>query len=303
MLHRAAKFFVDRESELERFHRMLSGESDARILLITDESETGKTSFLARLFEACDQGTPPVPVASVNFDRRLTDNEIDYIGVALAISRHLGEACTPHICACVASGFRRGPLVSGGAGESGGVDFGEAGTFDQAEVSAAGRDSFGDISINYTEAAPTPQQLAQHRAAMGRALRDDLAKLAETYDRVVLLMDTFEYADADTRAWLEHWLLEPMRRELAHVLLIVAGKPPCRPFFDRPSPWSRLIDAIERFAPLQSHHVRTYCQRCGLAISDTEMPLLVDIVQEGGPVELARIGDLLRRRRGARQWA
>jgi hypothetical protein len=281
--------FVDRGPELARFHRMLSGEVDERILLVTESGETGKTYFLLRLFHGCEQGS--VPVALVDFDRRRTDSETDYLGVARTISRHLGEDRTPGICACERGIFQRGPVVGGAAGESGGVDFGKRSRFDEAGVSAAGRDHIHDIHVQYAEAPPTADRRAQQMANMGRALRDDLANLAEEHDRVVLLMDTFEYAEAETCAWLERWLLEPMRRELSHVLLVVAGQPRCRPFFDRPSLWSRLIATIDRFTPFDEGDVQTYYHLRGLAVPESER-LLIEMAC-ASPARMAQFGDWL----------
>jgi hypothetical protein len=288
--------FVDRIPELARFQRMLSGEVNERILLVTEGGETGKTYFLLRLFHGCEQDS--VPVALVDFDRRRTDSETDYLGVARAISRHLGEDCTPRTCACERAIFQRGLVVGGGAGDSGGVDLGEGSRFDEAEVIVPGRDYYQGIHIEYTEAQPTTDRRAQQMADMGRALRDDLASLAEEHDRIVLLMDTFEYAEAETCAWLERWLLEPMRHELSHVLLVVAGQPQCRSFFDRPSLWSGLIAAIDRFTSLDKDEVQTYYHQLGLYIPEAEMSLIIDLAQAGGPAEMARIGDLLMQVRG-----
>jgi hypothetical protein len=281
--------FVDRGPELARFQRMLSGEADERILLVTESGETGKTYFLLRLFHECEQDS--VPVALVDFDRRRTDSETDHLGVARTISRHLGEGCTPGMCACERAIFQRGLVVGGGAGDSGGVDFGKRSRFDEVGVSAAGRDHIHDIQVEYTEAPPTADRRPQQMADMGRALRDDLANLAEEHDRVVLLMDTFEYADREICAWLERWLLEPMRHELSHVLLVVAGQPRCRPFFDRPSLWSNLITAIDCLAPFSEAEVLEYYARREVVVSATEVSLIA--IACTNPGRMAQVGDWL----------
>lgn len=294
MLLDVLALFVDRGPELARFQRMLSGEVDERILLVTESGETGKTYFLLRLFHECEQYS--VPVALVDFDRRRTDSETDHLGVARTISRHLGGDCTPGICACERAIFQRGLVVGGGAGDSGGVDFGKRSRFDEAGVSASGRDHIHDIHVEYTEAPPTADWRAQQMADMGRALRDDLANLAEEHDRVVLLMDTFEYANREICAWLERWLLEPMRHELSHVLLVVAGQPRCRPFFDRPSLWSGLIATIDRFTRFSSEDVLTHFDRRGLSIPESETSLIE--IARASPARMAQIGDWLQQTRG-----
>ncbi|MDY7042281.1 MAG: hypothetical protein SVX38_15610 [Chloroflexota bacterium] len=51
-------WFVDRKRELALFHRMLTGETDERILLVMDRGEKGKTCFLQRLVHECEQQHP-----------------------------------------------------------------------------------------------------------------------------------------------------------------------------------------------------------------------------------------------------
>lgn len=289
--------FVDRRSELALFHRMLSGDTSERILLVTDSGEEGKTYLLLKIFHECEQQSPFVPVVLVNFDRRRTDIEVNYLGVARAISRHLNVSGAPRICACDDAIFRRGSVLQTGTGDGGGVDMGKRTRLDKAEVSAAGRDHIHDVHVEYTEAPPTADQIAKRMADMGRALRDDLAELIEQHDRVVLLMDTFEYADAETCAWLERWLLEPMRNELAHVLLVVAGQPRCRHFFERPILWSSLITAVDRLTPFSDDDIRDHYRQRGISVSEEELPLLLDLARPS-PAVMAQIGDSLEQTRG-----
>ncbi len=292
--------FVDRKSELARFHRMLSGGTDKRILLVTDAREKGKTHLLIKICDECERQSTSVPVALVDFDRDRVNVKMDYLGVARAISRYLGESCTPRICACDDVNFRRGPVIQTGAGDGGGVDLGKRTRLDKAEVSAAGRDYIHDVHINYTEAPPTADQIAKRMADMGRALRDDLAELAEQHNRVVLLMDTFEQADEETCAWLERWLLEPMRSELAHLLLVVAGRPQCRSSFELPALWSGLITSIDRLTPFSDDDIRDHYRQRGIPISEGELSLLLDLARPS-PAAMAQIGDSLEQTRGG-EW-
>jgi hypothetical protein len=270
---------------------MLTGEVEERILLITEEGETGKTWFLLKLFHECEERN--IPVVRIDFDRRRTSSETNYLGIAHTISRHLGAHRTPHISACEEAISRRGIVIGGGVGHSSDIDFGERTKFKESEIDAAGRDLFQDVSINYAEARPTPNQVAQQRADMGRALGNDLAALASEHGRIVILMDTFEYAEKETCAWLEHWLMEPMRRRLSHVILVVAGQPQCRHFFDRPTLWSGLVTTIDRFSPFEEEDVRAYSRRCNIIIPEAEFSLLFKLTRKGGPSEMAHIFEVL----------
>ena len=290
--------FVDRTPELMLFRRMLASETDRRILCVLVGPEQGKTLFLLRLFLECEHQRPPVPVVRLDFDRRRS-GLTDYLSIAREVRRYLGDECTPAICACEDAIAHGRTLVSIQTGEGdAGVDWGRRGRFREADISdVAGRDliQVGPVS----EGPPTDEQIAQRRATMGRALCGDLAGLATSHHRVVLLLDTFEQAREETRSWLERWLFEPLRRELRHVLLVVAGRPECRSFFDQPRLWSGLVTTIDRFTPLTDDDVRAHYRQRGLSVSEMEMPLLLDLAG-WGPARMAQVGDWLQQTRGDR---
>jgi hypothetical protein len=289
--------FVDRERELALFERMLSGETDKRILCILERGEQGKTFFLLRLFQECEQQRPPVPVVLLDFDQRRS-GLTDYLGVAREVRRYLGDECSPGICGCEDAIARGRPLVSIRTGEGdAGVDWGGRGRFTEADIEVAGRDfiQVGPVS----EAVPTADLVAKQQADMGRALCNDLAGLADSHHRVVLLVDTFEHAlkSEDTCRWLERWLFEPLRRELRHVLLVVAGRPECRTFLGQPRLWSGLVATIDRFDSFSDDEIRDHYRQRGILISEEEMPLLLDLARPS-PAMMAQIGDSLEQIRG-----
>lgn len=275
--------FVDRERELGLFRAMLSDSADKRILLILDEGEQGKSCLLRRLLGECEaHGRPAV---LLDFDRRRSGLG-DWRDVAGAVRRGLGDERTPHLCACEADLFRPRPLVhvQTGSGE-GGVDFGRRGQFGQAAISdVAGRDrvSIGDVSGSVP---PVDPRLA--RDATGRALVKDLAALPNA----VLLVDTFEGADQEACTWLESWLLEPLRRQLPRVLLVIAGRPACRPFFERPVLWGSLVTALYRLDALSDEDILAHYQKRGLPVSRDEESLLR--IARANPARMAQIGDWL----------
>jgi hypothetical protein len=291
--------FVDRECELALFRCMLAGETDERIQLILERGEQGKTYLLLRLFHECEQQRPQVPVVLLDFDQRRSDLT-DYLSVAREVRRHLGDKCTPAICACEDEIYRRGPLVSirTGPGDAG-VDWGRRGRFTKADIAdIAGRDliQVGPVS----EAAPAADLIARQRADMGRALRCDLASLAASHRRVVLLVDTFEHAPEDTRSWLERWVFEPLRHELRHVLFVVAGRPECQSFFAQPRLWSSLVATIDPFIPFSDDDILAHYRQRGLPVAEAEMPLLLDLARLS-PARMSQVGDWLQQtRRGAR---
>jgi len=286
--------FVDRTRELILFHQMLMGETEERILLILEPGEKGKTCFLLKLAHECEKQRPPVPVVPLDFDQRRS-GLTDYLSVAREVRRCLGDEYTSHICACEDEIYRRGPLVSIRTGEGeAGVDWGRRGRFAEADISdITGRDRIQIGSVS--EAAPTEDQIAWQKAEMGRALCRDLANLAESHRRVALLLDTFEDASEETCAWLERWIFSALRRELSHVLLVVAGRPRCQPFFETLRPWSGLIAPL-RFDPFTDDDILTHYRLRGLTVSEAETSFLT--IARLSPAMMAQLGDRLEQIRG-----
>jgi len=286
-----ARDFVDRTQELARFQRMLAGEPPRRILCILERGEQGKSYFLLRLFRECEQQRSPMPVVLLDFDQCKSDLT-DCFSVARQVRRHLGDERTPAICACEEAIFRGVPTVNvpGSVGD-GSVDFGKRDDFTGATIrDVAGRDLYQNVSV-FT-GPPTPEQVARQKEELGRALRDDLARLG----RAVVLVDTFEQASEETRSWLERWLFEPLRSQLRHVILVVAGRPECQYFFTQPCLWSHLIDAIDRFTPFSDGDILAHYRQRGLTVSEVEVALLE--IARISPAKMAGIGDLLEQARG-----
>ena len=278
--------FVDRKPELALFHRMLRGEIDKRILRILDRGEKGKTWFIWRLFHECQERD--VPVVLLDFDRDRSGLTGGFVSVVSEVCGYLGDDRTPHVCACAARMMHR-PSPAGRApgDESPGVDWGQGNVFTGADVhTIAGGDIWQANTVFV--GSLTPVQAAQHQADMGRALCRDLAAL----DHAVLLIDTFERAPQDTRAWLERWVLRALCRDLPHVLLVMAGRPEkCAPFFAQPRPWSHLVTAIDELDPFGDDDVLTYYRQCGLDMSAVGALLLA--LARTSPGQMAHLGDLL----------
>jgi hypothetical protein len=125
-------------------------------------------------------------------------------------------------------------------------------------------------------------------AALGRALVTDLA----TVGRAVLLVDTFEKA-CPAHPWLERWLFDRLPGELPQALVVVAGRPEpeCRRFFQRPTPWSHLVAALDRLTDLGDDDILTHWRLRGLDVSPSETGLLQ--IARLSPAKMAFVGDLL----------
>jgi len=286
--------FKDRESELALFHRMLKGETSKRILCILDHREKGKTWLIWRLFHECKE--LGVPVVLLDFHRDRSGLSGDFGSVVSEVRGYLGDRCTPNICNCTARMSLLSALSDMAAGgESPGVDFGQDNIFTGANVRNIAGGNILQVGAVFTGRL-TPEQVAQQQAEMGRALCRDLAALG----RVVLLIDTFERAPDDTRAWLERWVFRSLCHELPHALLVVAGRPEeCQPFFTQPRLWSDLITAIDCLDPFSDDEILAYYENCGLTVTAVEVSLLA--IARTSPGRMAQIGDLLKQTQGGMQ--
>jgi hypothetical protein len=275
---------------------MLAGKTSERILLILEDGEQGKSCFLRWLLRECEQQEPPVPAVLLDFDRRKSGLS-DYMAVARAIRRYLGDAHTPAICACEHNLHHHGPLVNiqTGTGDAG-VDFGRRGRFAEADIAdVAGRDRIEIGAVHGT--APTEELTAWQKTEMGRALYRDLAGLEQSGQQVVLLIDTFEHIPDEVCTWLERWVLERMRREFSHVLAIIAGRPTeCRPFFAQPRLWGHLV-APMRFEALNDEDILAHYRLRKLPVDETEVSLLLDLARSS-PARMAQVGDWIEQTRG-----
>jgi len=326
--------FVDRERELDLFRRMLAGETNERILRILERAEQGKTFFLLQLVRECDDRD--VPTVLLDFDQRragLTDYLSVAQTVRRQLGdertpaicdfedgvtrRRPGVSGREHLIALretLATRFSEGELRTLCFDLDVGYDgLPGDGTKDKArelvahaerharlpELATVGARLRPDISWPATleASAEAPSALAglpleRLQIEMGRALCRDLANLG----RAALLIDTFEHASQDTCAWLERWLFEPIRRELPHVLLVVAGRPECRPFFHPPRLWTDLVVAIDRFDPLNDDHIQDHYHQRGISVSSVEVSFWA--IARSSPAKMALLGDLLQQTYG-----
>lgn len=292
--------FVDRTAELALFRRMLQGRIDKRILSIVLDGEQGKSYLLLRLAHECERLHPAIPCVLLNFDDRSIDIKLDFLGFARAVRRRLGDKLTPAICTCEEAMYRYGPIMSfhGGQGESDGVDFGRRSQFDDAHISRiSGRDQYNFENINIHE-APRSDDRAKQMADMGRALLSDLSQLGDEYEHVVVLLDSFECAGPEICGWLDRWLFEPLHRQLPHVLLVVAGRPECSLFFDRPVLWGGLVHRMDHLSTFSADDIIAYFEQRKIVVSQNEIPVLLDLVEAGGPSVMGYLGNLLWRIRG-----
>ena len=332
------KHFVDRGAELALFRRMLDREIAERILLVMTPGEQGKTWLLWRMFGECEQRK--MPAVMLDFDVARS-GLTDYPGVAREFRCRLGDDHTPAICACEmdllsapitpdrADQYR--PVM----GQALRNDLAGRGAADRFAPLEAGLDRLlarmGPEHPRRNEALTLRRRLADTLALARKGLdtptvraeRYEILELLNAFARevlkadfdalcgpqetpepptpIVVLIDTFEKTLEETRAWLERWLFDPLRSDLAHVFVVVAGRPEegCRSFFERPCLWSGLVTCIEGFAPFSDADIMDYHEKRGCTVTEAELQTLRPVAHMS-PKLMAGVADALLEKGGRR---
>jgi hypothetical protein len=329
--------FVDRRDELTLFHQMLRGEVDKRVLLVLDAAEKGKTCFLRRVAHECRKFEPAAQVLLLDFDQRRS-GLTDCASIGREVRRVLGDERAPALCACEgrppadASGTAyRGALLQvlveqfseveldnlcfvlgeehenlsakGLAGKARELIrlFERLGRVDEllAEIERQ-RPSLRRSELSQAASAPPSRSTTASEPEMGRALFSDLAGLAETHSHLVVLIDTFEHASPETCAWLERWLFEPLERELAHVWVVVAGRPECEKLFSSSPQWGHLARTLQRLNPLSDDDILMHYKLREISVSQEETSLVLRMARLS-PAKMAQVGDLLQQAQGGQR--
>lgn len=123
---------------------------------------------------------------------------------------------------------------------------------------------------------------------------------AEPLPPMAVLLDTFEQTPADTRNWLSDWLFDGLCYELAHVRVVVAGRPEpaCDAFFEQADRWGHLVTRIDQFEPMSEDTIREYYRRRGCSWGDLH-PATIFYLARTKPEAMALIGDGLPQGGGA----
>ena len=111
---------------------------------------------------------------------------------------------------------------------------------------------------------------------------------------IAILLDTFEQMSDTVRDWLSGWLFDGLRRELAHVRVVVAGRPEpaCCAFFERADLWGHLITSIDCFKPMPEDEILEYYQRRDCSFGTLDPDTICHLARTSAGM-MAQVGDSL----------
>jgi hypothetical protein len=284
ILVRRLREFVDREAEMKRFCQMLE-EDRKRILVVSGESGSGKSSFLARMIQEC--ATRRIRRAEVVWSET---RAYDYMGVMRKIRDDLRcpEAFAPfndlinfytqpryqlQLDAALPSTVR---VAEGAQIQNSRVG-------DVIGVQVVIKDSM--ISIPRTDmAVPDSERMMR----LTDLFLENLRQVA-TREPLVLFLDATEKMSPHTELWLWNELLSAGRDgKLANVRLVLCGQ---RRRELEPD-WEDCTELAE-MKPLGAEHILDYLRRRGVGDDATrpELARMLLAATEGKVIAVANLVD------------
>ncbi|MBC8160884.1 MAG: AAA family ATPase [Roseiflexaceae bacterium] len=285
------ELFVDRTRQMDAFRKMMDGQTQRRVMVLTAGTGMGK-SWVLRTYEEQARARG-LPVARIDFsDGQAYDTltlvlkSRDLLGTQLfaALDQAILDAATPQINIDL-QGAAAAPI----------------------DIDVSGATVAGSVNVNQGNITVSGNQFAinTNDPLIRRALEDRINRvffrcLAEltAQSRVVFLFDSYEQLADDERNWASspahRWVVEELLRrirtgELTQVVVVLAGR--SAPEFE--VEWNTLLGTIQ-LEPLTCDDVGVYLrERRGLGIiTDTELARLCQAIG-GNPSVLGLIGDNL----------
>lgn len=280
---------VDRESEAEVFAAIIQERSSRRILAVSDKPGRGKTDLLRKLRYQCEWlSSPAVPVALFDFDSR---GVVQVVDILVSLAEQFADGTVPIELPRfetlsraralenasqlrTAWGSVRGSINLTGANLSGEAQ--AAGVINNIEIRHA-----DNVSTNY-EWSEKLERYAQRLCV--EAFFADLLKAA-TERPVVLLFDTVNSADADTRRWLLtglilRWLLRNWRSH--KLIVVIAGTDVNELLQPLPANQRECIEPAPTLAGWEIDHVRAFLALHGCdGLDDRQIVFMKESIAKG----------------------
>jgi hypothetical protein len=214
-------WFVDRQKQYKGFLKMISRGTPKQIMFVEAQADMGKTWLVQHLRHECRSQN--IPVAHFDFSGR---RPLDYLAMVRHVRDELGPAhfnpLTERINAAT------GVTVQIDAGPPGGgvnINLAEGGEIRDSKIEIGDVASGHIIKDNYFYIQADSDEIqANARARILDAFFECLASLAAKRT-VVFLLDAYEGAKDQARAWVEGELLDRVRHEhLPNVIIVLAGR-------------------------------------------------------------------------------
>ncbi|MET4388808.1 hypothetical protein ABIB73_004573 [Bradyrhizobium sp. F1.4.3] len=289
--------FVDRESEMNSFCKMLDGDWPRPILAVWGEGGMGKSSLLLRMVHECSLRS----LSKVEINWSDTRN-YDYLAVMRKIRDDLGapqfSGFTDLVNFYTVPRHRLEVVVETNAP----IDVARNATFGpNAQVGFMGGVVLQPGAIN------ADLMLNDARTDLGISESDRMAQLTDSFvrelnalalqGRVVIFLDAIEKATNTTQRWIWDELFGALRADrLANVLVVIGGRN--QPVIDED--WRLLVEE-RRLGPLSREHIVEYMIKREIAYDAAQREIAADVIfdaTQGNPLSVASTVEAMSRRQG-----
>jgi hypothetical protein len=240
---------VDRDPQSDLLGRLLTFETQHRILIVRDGDGRGKTDLLRKLRWQCEsQFDPPVPVALFNFE----DERVSHFDVVVELARQLSSGSPSvdlsrfdELASALEAPDQRAFAAAVGQAFEGSISINadNAQLHDEAKVIGA-QVNIGSVSFGTRAWDDKAEKLAQSKCI--EAFLADLGTAGHDAP-IVVLIDTVNAADTELRRWLVRQLLVEKLLTGGRITSLVR---PCRSRHRLPS--SRELNASPSATRLES---------------------------------------------------
>lgn len=291
--------FVDRESEMNSFCKMLDGDWPRPVLAVWGEGGMGKSSLLSRMVRECSLRD----LSKVEINWSETRN-YDYLAVMRKIRDDLGAlqfgGFTDLVNFFTVPRHRLEVTVE----TSGQVDVARNAAFGpNAQVGLMAGVVLQPGAIN------ADLMLNDARTDLAISESDRMAQLTDSFvkelnafarqGRVVIFLDAIEKATKTTQRWIWDELFGALRADrLANVLIVVGGRN--QPEIDED--WRLLVEE-RRLGPLSREHIIEYMIKREIAYDAALREIVADVILDstaGNPLRVASTVEAMSRRQGMR---
>ena len=252
--------YVNRETEIDRFHMMLQGESQFHTMLIQAEAGMGKSSLLRKFWTLAEK--EKICRARVDF-KRMSHTVVEVLG---DLCHDIGREQFNLFHSCCKE-FARVSGIN--------IDIGHS--------------SLTNTQIDASMSKMLPEQRKAQRQILTDAFFEDLDAIHNRRNEPLLLIfDTHEKATDEVQEWLTGQFLARLRR-YPWLLTVIAGQ--SIPYLD--SSWAQDWCMEHSLKALDLEHVREYLQRVEIRFSSEETVVTLYRISAGKPYDLASHVEML----------
>jgi hypothetical protein len=286
---------VDRDDEQKDFRNLLAFQDEVRLLIIRDQTETGKSTLLKRLHYNCTwEESPKKEAGLVDLDSSKDKELITEFDLILRIRQSLSKVKFAGFDLLNNARISRNSAPFRGPGAIS-QNF-QGASFSGGQVKASGMNIESQTVQNQTIIAGSePWSAEQEEQAQNLSIEAFFSDLKAIADQqpIVILLDSFDkLSNQELQVWIRDSLISTLCFDLeqrpAKLMLVVAGRelPGLMPLINHPN-YGKLIRSKTPLSSWSDEHVEAFLKLHGYQnLDEEEMKQLVSLAKSGRPIGL-----------------